>query len=144
MPDGRFRHYYWQIRTLLSEKEHLLDTNHAAYEICEDHEVEYTGTFWATIVFEGGSRLVVRFTLRGNDDIEEHHYAYVYLDAQGQRVFQYDDAPHHPELSTHPHHVHRGRQPATGPDKAWPLDIPRVDFVTVVGEVLREHLQSRP
>lgn len=40
VPDGRFRHYYWQIRTLLSEKEHLLDTNHAAYEICEDYEAE--------------------------------------------------------------------------------------------------------
>jgi hypothetical protein len=49
MPDGRFRQYYWQIRTLLGEKDHLLDRNHPAYEICEDYEVEYTGTFWATL-----------------------------------------------------------------------------------------------
>ena len=142
MPDGRFRHYYWQIRTLLSENDHLLDTNHAAYELCDDYEVEYTGTFWATIVFEGGSRLVVRFTLESNDGIEECNYAYVYLDAHGTRVFQYDDAPHHPELPTHPHHVHKGRQPTKGPDRAWPLDIPRVDFVTVLSKIVREHLED--
>jgi len=140
MPDGRFRHYYWQMRTLLSEREHLLDRNHPAYEICEDYEVEYTGTFRATIVFKNGSRLVVRFTLRSDGDLEEYDYVYVYLDAQGRRVFQYDDAPHHPELPTHPHHVHKGRQPAQGPDKALPLDISRVDFVTVLSKVVHEYL----
>ena len=45
MPNGRFRRYYWQIRTLLSENVHLLDVDHPAYEICQDYETEYTGTF---------------------------------------------------------------------------------------------------
>jgi hypothetical protein len=35
------------------------------------------------------------------------HYAYTYLRA-GQRVFRYDNAPHHPEIVTHPHHKHIG------------------------------------
>ena len=35
------------------------------------------------------------------------HYAYTYL-RQGQRVFRYDNAPHHPEIATHPHHKHIG------------------------------------
>lgn len=35
------------------------------------------------------------------------HYAYTYL-RQGQRVFRYDNAPHHPEVDTHPHHKHIG------------------------------------
>lgn len=26
----------------------------------------------------------------------------------GKRIFRYDNAPHHPEISTHPHHKHSG------------------------------------
>ncbi len=35
------------------------------------------------------------------------HYAYTYMRA-GELAFRYDNAPHHPEISTHPHHKHRG------------------------------------
>ena len=33
------------------------------------------------------------------------HYAYTYM-RQGRHVFRYDNAPHHPEIVTHPHHKH--------------------------------------
>jgi len=35
------------------------------------------------------------------------HYAYTFMQA-GKRIFRYDNAPHHPEISTHPHHKHSG------------------------------------
>jgi len=35
------------------------------------------------------------------------HYAYTYVRG-GQRIFRYDNAPHHPEIVTHPHHKHLG------------------------------------
>jgi len=35
------------------------------------------------------------------------HYAYTYLRA-GQHIFRYDNAPHYPEIMTHPHHKHIG------------------------------------
>lgn len=41
------------------------------------------------------------------------HYAYTYI-REGQRVFRYDNAPHHPEIATHPHHKHIARP------TAWP------------------------
>ena len=44
------------------------------------------------------------------------HYAYTYI-REGQRVFRYDNAPHHPEIFTHPHHKHIG--PA---DRLTPAD----------------------
>jgi hypothetical protein len=34
-------------------------------------------------------------------------YAYTYM-REGNRVFRYDNAPHHPEIITHPHHKHIG------------------------------------
>ena len=48
-------------------------------------------------------------------------YAYTYL-RRGQRVFRYDNAPHHPEIFTHPHHKHLGSEdrlrPASEPTLA--------------------------
>ena len=47
---------------------------------------------------------------------------------------------HHPELSTHPHHRHRGPRPLKGVDQALALDIPQVDFVTIVTKIEEEYL----
>ena len=44
-------------------------------------------------------------------------YAYHYQDAQNQLIFRYDNAPHHPDIITHPHHKHtvQSIEPATPP-----------------------------
>ncbi len=42
------------------------------------------------------------------------HYAYTFL-RQGQRIFRYDNAPHHPEIITHPHHKHLGANDRLAP-----------------------------
>jgi len=61
------------------------------------------------------------------------HYAYTYLRRQ-QRVFRYDNAPHHPEIATHPHHKHIG--PA---DRVAPADQPSLSQVLVEVESWLEH-----
>ncbi len=33
-----------------------------------------------------------------------------YQNASAELVFRYDNAPHHPEIATHPHHKHMGRK----------------------------------
>jgi len=50
-------------------------------------------------------------------------YAYTYL-REEQRVFRYDNAPHHPEVITYPHHKHIG--PA---DRLAPADQPSLSQV---------------
>ena len=51
------------------------------------------------------------------------HYAYTYI-RNGQRVFRYDNAPHHPEVVTHPHHKHIGPM-----DRLAPSDPPSLSQV---------------
>jgi hypothetical protein len=46
------------------------------------------------------------------------YYAYTYL-REGKRVFRYDNAPHHPEIATHPYHKHIGAR-----DRLVPADQP--------------------
>ncbi len=52
-------------------------------------------------------------------------YAYTYLQG-GQRVFRYDNAPHHPEIITFPHHKHSGPH-----DRLTPSDQPSLSQVLV-------------
>ena len=51
------------------------------------------------------------------------HYAYTYV-RERQRVFRYDNAPHHPEIVTHPHHKHIGPS-----DRLAPADQPSLSQV---------------
>ncbi len=67
------------------------------------------------------------------DEVAKLHYSYHYQ--KGDRlIFRYDNAPHHPELSTFPHHKHVG-------DRVEPCQEPDLQ------DVLREidaWLYSRP
>lgn len=38
--------------------------------------------------------------------VGKYEYAYHYQDAYDRLVFRYDNAPHHPEIATYPHHKH--------------------------------------
>lgn len=51
------------------------------------------------------------------------NYAYTYL-RNDQRVFRYDNAPHHPEIATHPHHKHIGPK-----DRLAPADQPSLSQI---------------
>jgi hypothetical protein len=51
------------------------------------------------------------------------YYAYTYL-REGKRVFRYDNAPHHPEIATHPYHKHIGAR-----DRLVPADQPTLKQV---------------
>lgn len=60
------------------------------------------------------------------------HYAYTYM-REGQRIFRYDNAPHHPEIVTHPHHRHSGPY-----DRVAPADQPSLRQVLAEVETFLE------
>jgi len=51
------------------------------------------------------------------------HYAYSYLQ-NNLVVFRYDNAPHHSEIATHPHHKHIGPK-----DRLAPADQPTLNQI---------------
>ncbi len=85
---------------------------------------DYNGLIRCRVSFWDGSRLdlyeVVSTELGYPVRVS---YAYTYLRA-GKRVFRYDNAPHHPEIITFPHHKHIG--PA---DRLAPADQPSLHQV---------------
>ena len=76
---------------------------------------EYNGLIRCRVFFWDGSYLDIYEVVSTKAGYPVRvHYAYTYL-RQGQRVFRYDNAPHHPEVPTHPHHKHIGPQDALAP-----------------------------
>jgi hypothetical protein len=142
MPDGKLRAVYWDNFTALAEVEDILDTAHPDYSFPSEDEMECMSALHAVLIFKDGSRLIVHSWLDAVEEVQERDYAYIYLNAQGDRVFQYDDAPHHPELPSHPHHVHKGRRPTADHDRAWTLDVLHVSFVIMLDRASRECRRS--
>ncbi|MFO7682319.1 MAG: DUF6516 family protein [Chloroflexota bacterium] len=43
-----------------------------------------------------------------NQQVVKLRYAYHYQNRAGELIFRYDNAPHHPNILTYPHHKHVG------------------------------------
>jgi len=136
--DGRFRDYYWRLGAFLAAKSTILDETHEDYRFPEDdNSAYYLHYIQGCLVFVDGSRLVFEMELALGEahGIVEQTYYYGYYDCAGARVFQYDNAPHHPHLATHPHHMHKGTRPVRGKDKALDTDLPEMGFIAIVSKI---------
>ena len=59
------------------------------------------------IRFVDGSRLYfLEYLVSRGESVEKIAYRFHYEDPRGSLKFRYDNALHHPELPTHPHHKH--------------------------------------
>ncbi|HEV8713987.1 MAG TPA: DUF6516 family protein [Candidatus Binatia bacterium] len=104
----------------------------ASVEVEFDQIDQVSGIIDGTLYFYDGSRL--EFTERVA--IEERHpvksvYRYQYVRA-GEAVLRYDNASHHPDLPTFPHHKHVGneRMPAAEPTLSQVLN----EVASLLGE----------
>ena len=65
--------------------------------------------FSAEVEFPNGSVLyVTEEWIMEPNTVQCVHYIYHYQDRKGNLIFRYDNAPHHPEVETHPEHKHVG------------------------------------
>lgn len=75
--------------------------------------------------YNGSTLLFSELAHKTGHSIRKIEYRYHYQGNDGSLIFRYDSSPHHPEISTFPHHKHIG-------DKILPAGPPDL------GEVLRE------
>jgi len=73
-------------------------------------KVQLSGTIGyieGTITFVDNSRLVFfEFLRQTGDGVQREKYRYHFMDGNGQLIFRYDNASHHPEVATFPDHKH--------------------------------------
>lgn len=66
-----------------------------------------TGYIRGEVIFMDGSRLAFFEFLRFHESaLKREKYRYHFMDREHRLIFRYDDAPHYPEIPTHPHHKH--------------------------------------
>ena len=66
-----------------------------------------TGYVEGEVTFVDGSQLILfEFLRQRAAGLDREKYRYHLMDASGQILFRYDDAPHHAEVATFPHHKH--------------------------------------
>ena len=69
---------------------------------------DYNGLIRCRIFFWDGSYLDLYEVVNTEQGFPiKVHYAYTYIRG-GERIFRYDNASHHPEIPTYPHHKHIG------------------------------------
>lgn len=73
--------------------------------------------FSARVRFWDGSLLEIEETIVvGRITVTKRRYSYHYQDSQGELIFRYDNARHHPELPGFPEHKHvSGQKPEPSP-----------------------------
>ena len=107
-----------------------------SWSITYDKRSSFVGFLRGEIRFVDRSVLHVREFVHVEHNAQRHTYAYHYLSPDGVPVFQYDNAPHYPELPNAPDHKH-----ITG-QSVVPSEAPRLS--SVLDEIGRVVVLSSP
>ena len=98
------------IRRFVSEIEESIDSS---YIFISSTIQKYFGPGEETVYLKGritiidGSFLEIAiFAFQSDEGISIDKYRLHYMSNSGQVLFRYDNAPHHPEMDSHPHHKH--------------------------------------
>lgn len=136
MATGKLETYYWQVYALIFESGDMVKIDAPDFFLSDADTAGIAQTIHAVLPFRDRSRLYAEILLADDGETIEERYAYIYYDADGQRILQYDNREHHPEIATHPHHLHKGPLPLVGEkDRAWATDIEFVCFENVLHQI---------
>jgi hypothetical protein len=108
-----------KIEEYFSSVERSLRQNTAVNQIDEPDfyavSDEYNGVLRVRVIFWNQSYLDIHETVNTELGYPVRiHYAYTFID-NGAQVFRYDNAPHHRDMITFPHHKHIGPEDRPAP-----------------------------
>jgi len=92
-------HYFEKIKKRIAKLEWLIERESIDTEYDEDADI---GNIGGNIVFKDGSVLHFKEIFFE----EKRQYRFHYMDERNNLISRWDNAPHHKELRTFPHHVH--------------------------------------
>ncbi|MCK4735750.1 MAG: hypothetical protein KAT65_25070 [Methanophagales archaeon] len=109
-----------QVKDYFSELQNLLRRS----AFIENVDVEYeaksktVGLIHGTVGMVDGSTLqFMELVNIKRDRITRPKYRFHFMDSADKMVFRFDNAPHHPEVTTYPHHKHTRGEEKPKPSK---------------------------
>ena len=100
-----FREYVNHIKSIINMFEEIITD----YILEVNEATPYEGFIRGKLTLINGSTLQFLEYITINKktgEITALKYRYNYIDFENKLIFRYDNAPHHPEIPTHPHHKH--------------------------------------
>lgn len=103
----------------------ILHPHIVRWETVREEMLGEKGLFRYRLMLEDG-RLLEAFSYFqvAGGKVQIMKYSFHWQDEQGQLYRRWDNAAHHPEVATHPHHVHKGSDTNVSPH--GPVDIDAV------------------
>ena len=112
--------YFDRISSSLAASSWVKSSHLIRYDVTEIDENEILIYSFKIALSDGGllelSERVVFSKITGTYDITT--YRFHWQNSIGSLVKRWDNAPHHPEIATHPHHVHVGQANKIMPSKS--------------------------
>jgi hypothetical protein len=98
--------YLAHIKALIVLSPHVLH-----WTVLREETVEELGLFRYRLALRDGSQLEMfeRFHVTA-ESVTITKYSFHWQDEDGKLLKRWDNAAHHPEVSTHPYHVHNGSE----------------------------------
>ena len=95
--------YLARVEEKLKELEPLISSSQISIERRSPNRVVLKGMI---IFIDGSSLHFLEYVLEEDNRLLRVSYRFHYTKQDNSLIFRYDNAPHHPELSTFPHHKH--------------------------------------
>jgi len=100
---GSLGRYLARVEEKLKELEPLISSSQISIEHRSSNRVVLKGMI---IFIDGSSLHFLEYVLEEDNKLLRVSYRFHYIKQDGSLAFRYDNAPHHPELPTFPHHKH--------------------------------------
>ena len=82
------------------------------------------------VIIDSSILEIALFVTESRKALSIDKYRLHYMNSNGQMLFRYDNAQHHPEINTYPHHKHT-------PDKVSPSDLPSLkDILSEISAII--------
>lgn len=97
--------YLSQVKTAL-----IISPVVKSYTTTRELHKELEGYIRVRAVLKNDTKLDIFIYVRTNDKLTHEKYSFHWQTPQGKLIKRWDNAPHHHELDTFPHHIHKGSE----------------------------------
>lgn len=101
-------------------------------ELLKEKRSDYAGLAKGILIFQNGSRFHLMEFVNLRASPRKKKYRYHFVEKNSNLIFRYDNAPHHKESKTFPHHKHLS--------DGTVVDAKETDLQSVINEIALYHL----
>jgi hypothetical protein len=102
--------YIWELEQFIQSREKIIDVEVIRHNLWET-EFETIILYRYKLLLEDKSTIeLTERLIEQNKQLKRTKYSYHWQTQKGKLIKRWDNAPHHPEIETAPHHLHTNKE----------------------------------